>query len=143
MVNQPEEIHDSPVDWVQQHLQQFLATEGKQGRSSVPRLLLTTRGRRSGALRRTVLSYWTDGPRFLVVASNAGSAKHPAWYLNLCAEPEVTVQVGAEVFQARASTVPTDRKAGYWRQIVAAMPSYADFQRKTSRDIPVVQLTRV
>ncbi|MFC0623279.1 nitroreductase family deazaflavin-dependent oxidoreductase [Kribbella deserti] len=142
MVSQSEEIHDSPVDWVHKHLQQFLATDGKQGRSSARRLLLTTRGRRSGALRRTVLNYWTDGPRFLVVGSNGGSARHPAWYLNLCAEPEVTVQVGAEVFQARATTVTADEKARYWPQFVATMPSYADFQRKTSRDIPVALLIR-
>ncbi len=142
-MSRSEEIHDSPTDWVHKHLQQFLATDGEQGRSAAPRLLLTTRGRRSGVRRRTVLNYWTDGPRFLVVGSNAGSAAHPAWYLNVCAEPEVTVQVGPEVFQARASTATADEKAGYWPQIVATMSSYAGFQRKTSRDIPVVLLTRI
>ena len=100
------EIDDSPIGWVARHVRAYVATDGRDGhhRWGVTNLLLTTRGRRTGRLRRTALIYARDGSRYVVVASGAGEDHHPAWYLNLRADPLVGVQVGAEVFVARAAT---------------------------------------
>jgi deazaflavin-dependent oxidoreductase (nitroreductase family) len=139
---QDEETHDSPVDWVAKHIAEYVETGGRQRNGTRPMLLLTTRGRRSGKLRRTALTYWPDGDRYVVVGSNGGAARHPAWYLNLTANPEVTLQVGTESFPARASTASPEEKPRLWSIVVADMPMYDSFQRKTRRDIPVVVLER-
>src|ERR671936_1249551 len=101
-----EEVLDSPTRWVARHVRRYLETDGRSGHRWNGRntLLLTTRGRRSGKLRRTALIYGQDGDRYLVVASNGGSRKHPSWYQNLVEHPEVEVQVGAESFAATART---------------------------------------
>ncbi len=135
-----DEVHDSPVDWVAKHIRDYVATAGRQRKGTKPRLLLTTRGRRSGALRRTALYYWTNGDSYFVVGSDGGSPKHPAWYLNLTADPDVTVQVGADVFPAHARTAGPDEKPRLWEQVVRDLPMYDGFQRKTKRDLPVVLL---
>ena len=136
-----DEVHDSPVDWVAKHIRDYVATNGRQGRGK-PKLLLTTRGRRSGALRRTALYYWTDGDTYVVIGSDGGSPKHPAWYLNLTADPDVTLQIGADVFPARARTAGPDEKPRLWARVLEDLPMYDGFQRKTKRDIPVVILER-
>jgi deazaflavin-dependent oxidoreductase (nitroreductase family) len=104
-MTQAQEPLDSPVDWVAQHTRQYVATNGAQGHlwNGVPTLLLTTIGRRSGRPRRTALIYGRDGDRYVVVASKGGAPEHPLWYLNLRAQPEVEVQVGAERFRASSS----------------------------------------
>ena len=101
-------------------------------------LLLTTRGRKSGKLRRTVLVYARDGDRYIVAASNAGADTHPAWYLNLAAGPGVTVQIGARTLAASARTATAAEKPQLWQLMVATMPSYQGYQEATSRDIPIV-----
>jgi deazaflavin-dependent oxidoreductase (nitroreductase family) len=108
----------------------------------LPTLLLTTTGRKSGALRTVPLPYFSPpaayGDAVIVVASFAGNAKHPEWYLNLVARPEVTVQIG---FRRRAlrADVATDReRQEIWPALVAQAPMYADYQRVTERTIPVV-----
>jgi deazaflavin-dependent oxidoreductase (nitroreductase family) len=139
---QEEEIHDSPRDWVARHIDEFLATDGLS-RGARRRLLLTTRGRRTGKLRRTALYYWADGPdRWFVVGSDGGSARHPAWYLNLTADPMVTVQIGPEIFRAAASIVTGDERTRLWNVVTDHISSYESFERRTSREIPVVVLTR-
>jgi deazaflavin-dependent oxidoreductase (nitroreductase family) len=137
-----EDVHDSPNDWVARHIHSFLETGG-QARPGMNDLLLTTRGRKSGKLRRTALVYGRDGDRFVLAASNGGASNHPAWYLNLLDDPEVTVQVGTETFAARARTATAEEKPPLWLLMVSIMPSYADYQRQTSRDIPVVIVERV
>jgi deazaflavin-dependent oxidoreductase (nitroreductase family) len=107
-----EDVSDSPTRWVAQHIRRYVETDGKKGHQwrGVHTLLLTTRGRRSGKLRRTALIYGRDGDRYLVVASNGGSKEHPSWYLNLTDDPEVEAQVGAERFAATAvPTTPEER----------------------------------
>src|SRR5512132_4742285 len=102
-----EQVLDSPQGWVARHIRRYLDSDGADGhewRPGVYTLLLTTRGRKTGKLRRTALIYGRDGDRYLVVASNGGSRTHPSWYLNLTADPEVEVQVGADKFAARART---------------------------------------
>ena len=137
-----EEVYDSPSAWVAQHIRRYVKSDGKKGHlwRGVHTLLLTTRGRNSGRLRRTALIYGRDGDRYLVVASNGGAKKHPSWYLNLVANPEVRVQVAADTFSARASTASAREKPELWRSMAAIWPDYDTYQTKTQRDIPVVIL---
>jgi deazaflavin-dependent oxidoreductase (nitroreductase family) len=108
----PEQVFDSPRGWVARHVRRYVETDGRSGHrwSGVNSLLLTTRGRKSGRLRRTALIYGRDGDRFLVVASQGGARKHPSWYLNLVDNPEVHVQVAAEKFPARARAATAKEK---------------------------------
>ncbi|WP_144123796.1 nitroreductase/quinone reductase family protein [Catellatospora sichuanensis] len=134
-----EEVTDSPVPWVAGHIRRFVETGG-QSRPGMNDLLLTTRGRRTGTLRRTALVYARDGERHLVVASNAGADRHPAWYLNLVADPAVTVQIGARTFAATARTAAAAERPRLWQLMVETMPNYQGYQETTERQIPVVIL---
>lgn len=140
-----EEIVDSPTGWVARHVRRYVETDGRSGHKWNGRqtLLLTTRGRKSGKLRRTALIYGQDGDRYLLVASNGGARNHPFWYLNLTAQPEVQVQVGADKFTARARTAGAEEKPRLWRLMAAIWPDYDRYQKRTSRDIPVVILERI
>jgi deazaflavin-dependent oxidoreductase (nitroreductase family) len=140
-----EDVLDSPTGWVSDHIRQYVATDGEQGHHwrGVPTLLLTTRGRRSGKLRRTALIYGRDGDNYLLVASQGGAPQHPAWYLNLVADPVVHLQVGAEKFTARARTAGPDEKPELWRTMAGMWPDYDKYQTKTDREIPVVVLERI
>ncbi|MCC6805523.1 MAG: nitroreductase family deazaflavin-dependent oxidoreductase [Anaerolineae bacterium] len=137
-------IHDSPAGWVAQHIRDYVETNGEKGHTwrGYPALLLTTRGRKSGLLRRTALIYGQDGDNIIIVASRGGHSKHPAWYLNLDANPEVEVQIGAEKFAAVARTAAPDEKPRLWALMTAVYPPYDSYQAKTRRDIPVVVLER-
>lgn len=139
-----ETVHDSPTGWVAKHIRSYVESDGRDGHDfhGTRTLLLTTRGRRSGTLRRTALIYGTDDDRYLLVASYGGADTHPAWYLNLTANPEVNVQVAAETFTARARTATADEKPRLWRKMAALFPQYDEYQAKTSREIPVVILER-
>src|ERR671930_2080530 len=101
---EPEEVFDSPSGWVASHVRRYVETDGEDGHRwrGVTTLLLTTRGRKTGKLRRTALIYGRDGDRYLVVASQGGAARNPNWYENLVANPDVHLQVGAERVPARA-----------------------------------------
>jgi len=136
------EVHDNPNPWVVEHIRRFEETGGRP-RPGVNDLLLTTRGRKTGELRRTALVYGCDGDRYVLAASNRGANHHPAWYLNLLADPYVTVQVGPETFTARARPAAEAERPHLWRLIVSAMPQYAAYQERTTREIPVVVLERV
>lgn len=140
-----EQVLDSTSGWVAEHIRSYVESDGERGHewNGVPTLLLTTRGRRSGKLRRTALIYGRDGDRYLVVASRGGAPTHPAWYLNLAEEPEVRVQVGAERFTARARTATPEEKPELWRTMAEIWPAYDEYQTKTTRDIPVVLLERI
>ncbi|MBM0260152.1 nitroreductase family deazaflavin-dependent oxidoreductase [Micromonospora sp. 4G55] len=141
-----EQVLDSPEGWVADHIRRYVETGGEQGhewRPGVFTLLLTTRGRRSGKLRRTALIYGRDGDDYLVVASQGGAPQHPAWYLNLLADPEAEVQVGAETFTARARAAGPEEKPRMWRTMTGIWPAYDDYQTRTDREIPVVVLERV
>jgi deazaflavin-dependent oxidoreductase (nitroreductase family) len=139
-----EEIFDSPRGWVARHIRRYMESDGKAGHrwSGVHTLLLTTRGRRSGKLRRTALIYGRDGDRYLVVASSGGAKHHPAWYLNLTENPEVEVQVGPDRFAARAHTASGEEKARLWGTMASIWPEYDRYQARTERDIPLVVLER-
>ncbi|MGI5268345.1 nitroreductase family deazaflavin-dependent oxidoreductase [Nonomuraea sp. CA-218870] len=140
-----DDVIDSPTGWVAEHIRRYVETDGESGHlyRGLPTLLLTTRGRKSGRLRRTALIYGRDGDRYLLVASNGGSAGHPSWYLNLTADPEVAVQVRADRFAARARTATEEEKKELWPGMVAVFPTYDAYQSRTDRDIPLVILERV
>jgi deazaflavin-dependent oxidoreductase (nitroreductase family) len=139
-VTSDDQIFDSPTGWVAEHINDYVATGGKRGHlwKGVPTLLLTTRGRKTGALRRTALIYGRDGDSYVVVASIGGAPKHPEWYLNLVADPEVRLQVGAEIMAGRARTTDGDEKKRLWRQMAQIWPQCDKYQEKTDRLIPVV-----
>ncbi|WP_067820760.1 nitroreductase family deazaflavin-dependent oxidoreductase [Actinomadura kijaniata] len=137
-----EEVIDSPTAWVAEHIRAYVESDGAEGHlyQDWPTLLLTTRGRRSGRLRRTALIYGRDGDRYLLVASNGGAPAHPAWYLNLTAHPEVTIQVGAERLPARARVATPEEKPALWRTMAGMFPLYDEYQAGTDREIPLVIL---
>ena len=105
-------------------------------------LLLTTVGARTGQRRTTPMMFHPDGDRLLVIASNMGAAKHPAWYLNLAANPRVTVEVGDEIYEAVASTAEGAERERLWSLIKQNYPFFAEHEQQTERVIPVVILTR-
>lgn len=108
-----------------------------------PLLLLTTVGARSGERRIAPVIYTRDGDRYVVVASKGGAPTHPAWYHNLLANPRVEVEVGGETFTATARPVddPAERRRLYDQQI-SVLPGFAEYERRTTRVIPVVVLER-
>ena len=108
-----------------------------------PLLLLTTTGARSGEQRTTPLVYTTDGERLVIIASKGGAPNNPAWYHNLTANPEATVELGTERFQVRAEVAQGDERDRLFEAQAAQMPNFAEYQRKTSRRIPVVTLQRM
>jgi deazaflavin-dependent oxidoreductase (nitroreductase family) len=108
-----------------------------------PVLLLTTSGARSGQQRLAPLVYRRDGDRWVIVASKGGAPSHPAWYLNLLADPIVTVEVGGETFEARATVVEGDERERLFAAHAAINPNFTSYQQRTSRIIPVVVLERL
>ncbi len=141
-MTQQQEIFDSPTSWVAQHVRGYVESDGATGHRwrGVTTLLLTTRGRKTGKLRRTALIYGRDGDRYVVVASKGGAKEHPEWYLNLAANPEVEVQVAADKFTARARTATAEEKPALWRVMTSIWPDYDRYQEGTERKIPVVVL---
>ena len=105
-------------------------------------LLLTTTGAKSGKQRVNPLAFTRDGDNFVVIASKGGSPTHPDWYRNLVANPNVTVEVGMERFEAQARVAEGEERDRLYAAQAAIMPGFAAYQRKTSRQIPVVVLER-
>ena len=129
----------------QDHVNRYLDTDGAEGHEwqGTHTLILTTRGRRSGEARRNPLIYGRHGDDYLVVGSKGGSPQPPAWYLNLEADPEVEVQVLGDRFAARARTATPEERAALWPTMTREWPAYDDYQKRTSREIPIVILERV
>ena len=126
------------------HTQIYRRTGGKVGAKIGPTNmgLLTTTGRKSGQPRTTPLNCTPDGDRWLLVASYGGDDRDPQWFKNIEANPEATLQIGAETFPVQATVASAEEKQSLWPKVVAAYKGYEGYQRKTSRDIPVVILTR-
>ena len=141
--------HFSLEEWNalnQEQIDQFRANHGTivEGLfKGAPVLLLTTTGSRSGKARVTPLTYTRDGNRYVVLASKLGAPEHPAWYHNLVANPVVTVEVGPERFQARASIVEGSERSRLFDAHATIMPNFAEYQRRATRVIPVVILDRI
>ena len=134
------EYEPSPWDWVSKQVEQYEASGGKEAAEleGKPIVVLTTRGRKTAKLRKSALMRVEHGGEYAVVASMGGAPKHPVWYLNLLADPRVTLQDGDKVMELRARTATPEEKQQWWPHCVEAWPPYAEYQQKTTRDIPVV-----
>jgi deazaflavin-dependent oxidoreductase (nitroreductase family) len=135
-----EQIFDNPTDWVAQHIRRYVESNGEKGHRAYGHdsLLLITRGRRSGKLRRTALWYLRDGDRFLLVGSSNGSGRDPAWVHNVSANPAVVAQVRADTFAALARIATTEEHTALWERIVTEIPQYAGHQRRAGRELRIV-----
>lgn len=135
-----------PMSFNERVIQDFRAHNGQitsgpfAGRSL---LLLTTRGAKTGDERTSPLAYSRDGDRFVVIASKGGAPTNPAWYHNVRTHPEVTVELGPENFRARAKVASEPERRRLYDQHAAKMPAFADYEKKTTRKIPVVVLERI
>jgi deazaflavin-dependent oxidoreductase (nitroreductase family) len=136
---------DSPVEWVGDHIRQYVDSDGTDGYEwrGTTILLLTTTGRKTGTQHRTALIYRADGDNFVIVASKGGAPQHPAWYLNLQANPDVRLQVKDEEFAGRARVAEGAERERLWKLMVEVWPDYDNYQTKTDREIPVVVIERV
>lgn len=131
-----------PSDYNQAVIEKFRANGGEVGGPN-RLLLLTTTGAKSGQPRITPVAYSTDGAHLVIIASKGGAPTNPDWYYNLLANPLVTVELGTEQFQARATVAEGQERERLYAQHAALMPGFAEYQRKTTRQIPVVLLDRV
>lgn len=134
-----------PQDYNQTVISEFRANAGRVGGrlADVDLLLLTHTGARTGRTLTTPLGHLVDGDDLVVVAANRGSAHHPAWYHNLVAHPEVTVEVGADRFDAVAEVATGPERARLWSVLIAARPFFLDFQANARpRQIPIIVLRR-
>jgi deazaflavin-dependent oxidoreductase (nitroreductase family) len=120
-------------------IEEFRANGGRV-KGWAPLILLTTTGAKTGQPRIAPLMQVTDGDLLLAVASKGGAAKHPDWYLNLLAHPEVTVEVGSEKFTATARVLSGDERERAFKRAVEVYPPYGRYQEKTTREIPVIAL---
>lgn len=129
----------------QQVITEFRANQGKVGGryANRPLLLLTTTGAKSGRARTTPLAYTRDGERIVVIASFGGGPKNPSWYHNLVANPEAIVEVGSERFRVRARVATGEERQRLYTRQAEQMPAFAEYQKKTTRQIPVIVLTRI
>lgn len=135
----------NPNDWNKAIIAEFRANGGKVGGqfAGATLLLLHTTGAKSGQERVNPVVYTTDGDQLVVIASKGGAPTNPDWYYNLVANPQVTLEVGTEQFQAQATIPAEPERTRLYNQMATAMPGFAEYQRKTERIIPVVVLTRI
>jgi len=131
-------------DWNTKIIEEFRANQGRVGGSfqGAPMLLLTTTGRSTGERRTNPMMYLADGDRLLVFASKGGAPTNPDWYHNLVTNPEVTDEVGTESYQAHATALHGDERDRLYAEQSSRYPGFAEYQRNTSRVIPVVALVR-
>jgi deazaflavin-dependent oxidoreductase (nitroreductase family) len=145
MADQPGYI-PSTLDWAREQAEAYEASAGTQANTlrdtGLPIIVVTTRGRLTGGIRKTPLMRVEHDGSYALVASMGGAPKHPVWYHNLLAHPdEVTVQDGPAPWPASIREVTGDEKAEWWVRCVAAYPPYAEYQAKTDRQIPVIIAT--
>ena len=131
--------------WAREQAEAFEASGGSDANElrGMPIIVLTSRGAKSGMLRKTSLMRVEHDGAYVVVASRGGAPKHPVWYWNLTKTPLVELQDGAEKHDYLARELSGEEKAVWWERAVAAYPPYADYQTKTDRQIPVFLLTKV
>jgi len=141
------EYEPSPWDMVREQVAEYEASEGQRANTlldtGLPVIIITTRGRKSGKIRKFPLMRVEHGGEYALVASLGGAPSNPTWYGNLIADPTaLMIQDGAEPHDFVAREVQGDERALWWERAVEAYPSYADYQVKTSRIIPVFVATR-
>ncbi len=132
-------------DWNKAIIDEFRANAGKVGGPFAGRtlLILHTVGAKSGKERTNPVAYVRDGDRLVIIASKGGAPTNPNWYYNLVANPLVTVEVGTEKFQVRATVAAEPERTRLYNRMIDVMPGFAEYQRKTKRVIPVITLERV
>jgi deazaflavin-dependent oxidoreductase (nitroreductase family) len=135
----------SALDWVREHVEQIVRTGTTDGVTIAgrPIVLMTYRGAKTGKIRKTPVMRIEHEGRYAAVASKGGEPTNPQWYASLVAEPDIELQDGTATREYRAREVFGDEKALWWRRAVDAYPDYADYQRKTDRQIPVFVLEPV
>lgn len=137
----------SPTDWVREQVELYESSGGTEGTTlrdtGLAVVILTTRGAQSGKIRKTPLMRVEHEGRYAVVASQGGAPKHPVWYHNVVSDPHVELQDGPVHQDMTAREVTGDEKKVWWERAVAAYPPYADYQKKTEREIPVFVLEPV
>jgi len=135
----------SPNDWNKNIMEEFRANGGKVGGRFTGRtlLLLHTIGAKSHQARINPVAYTRDGDRFVIIASKGGAETNPDWYYNIVTNPRVSVEVNTEQFEAQA-TIPTEpERTRLNSQMAEVMPGFAEYQRKPTRSIPVIVLSRI
>ncbi|MFJ7073932.1 nitroreductase family deazaflavin-dependent oxidoreductase [Streptomyces sp. NPDC098781] len=141
------EYEPSPTEWVRKQVELYESSGGTEGTTlmdtGMPVILLTTRGVKSGKIRKTPLMRVEHEGRYAAVASLGGAPKHPVWYHNVKADPQVELRDGTVLRDMRAREVTGAEKDEWWERAVAAYPPYADYQEKTDRAIPVFVLEPV
>lgn len=138
------EYEPSSSDWARKQAELYENSGGTEGTmmNGMPVVLLTTKGNKSGKLRKSPLMKVEHNGEYAIVASLGGAPKHPVWYYNVKAEPLVELQDGPDKHDYVAREVTGDEKAQWWERSVAAYPDYAEYQKKTDREIPVFVLAR-
>jgi deazaflavin-dependent oxidoreductase (nitroreductase family) len=139
------EYEPSTSDWARENAELYMASGGTEGTDlkGKPVILLTTIGVKSGKLRKTPLMRVEHDGEYAVVASLGGAPKHPVWYHNIKKHPRVELQDGTSSADYEAREVFGEEKAAWWQRAVEVWPDYADYQRKTDREIPVFVLTPI
>jgi deazaflavin-dependent oxidoreductase (nitroreductase family) len=137
------EYEPSSFEWVRDQVALYESSGGTQGTTlrDLPVIILTTLGAKSGKIRKTALMRVEHDGEYLAVASLGGAPKHPVWYYNVVANPQVELQDGPVKKDYVARQLTGEEKATWWERAVAAYPDYADYQQKTDRQIPVFVLT--
>ncbi|MGA3353380.1 MAG: nitroreductase family deazaflavin-dependent oxidoreductase [Acidimicrobiales bacterium] len=141
------EYEPSPAQWVRDQVAEYEASAGTRANTlrdtGLPIIVVTTRGNKSGKIRKFALMRVEHGGEYALVASKGGAPADPVWYQNLKADPKaVMIQDGPEPFDAVVREVTGDEKATWWERAVAAYPPYAEYQANTAREIPVLVATR-
>ncbi len=136
----------SPADWVRDQVQEYEGSGGTSGttlrETGLPVVIVTNRGAKSGAVRKTPLMRVEHEGSYAAVASKGGAPEHPLWYYNLVADPHVELQDGTDKWQMTARELAGAEREAWWERAVAAYPPYADYQQRTSRLIPVFVLEK-
>src|SRR3954465_10672516 len=137
------EYEPSTSDWARENAKTYMASGGAEGTElkGRPVILLTTIGAKTGKIRKTPLMRVEHDGEYAVVASLGGAPKHPVWYFNITAHPEVELQDGTVTKEYTSREVFGEEKAVWWERAVATWPDYAEYQKKTDRQIPVFVLT--
>ena len=136
------EYEPSPAAYVREQVERYEATDGREGNkqrdTGLPVVIFTMRGRKSGKIRKVPLMRVEHDGAYALIASQGGAHEHPEWYFNLKADPDaLMVQDGADRFDAHARELDGDEREIWWQRAVAAYAPYADYQKRTSRRIPV------
>jgi F420H(2)-dependent quinone reductase len=141
------EYEPTPWDWVREQIERYEATGGREANTlrdtGLPIIIVTTKGNKTGKIRKTALMRVEHEGEYALVASVGGAPKHPVWYFNLKADPEaVMIQDGPEPFDAVVREVEGEERDQWWERAVAAFPPYAEYQQRTERRIPVFVASR-